>query len=85
MLRAMFDTELRLSLTCAKSVVDSFLAAHPKLFTDAGFNSSVAVVARVVAIRSERVPKGGDEIGEARIGEGECLRLLYVGNVVLDR
>ena len=84
-LKYMFDTDLHLSLRCNRKEIDAFLAANPKLFENAGFNNVVAVIANITAIRTDRMSKGDEGSKETRVGDGACLRLLYVGDVTLLR
>ena len=76
----MFDTQLRLSLQCNRSVIDPLLSSNPELIA-----SDVAVIANVTAIRAENVenPEGANQA--ARIGEGSCLHVLYVDDPLPPR
>jgi hypothetical protein len=83
------DTELALSLKCPKTMIDSFLNAHPtaSLSEDTDFNG-VAVIAKINKIessswhRSESVDSSGDLNDKemvTKIGIGECLDIFYTG------
>ncbi len=77
----MFATELRLSLRAPKALIESFLAKHPKLFADSGFNNGVAVVAKVRAINtSDERGEDGERV-EVKTGLGELLEIQYTGDV----
>lgn len=77
----MFATELRLSLHAPKALIDPFLAKHPKLFADSGFNNGVAVVAKVQAINtSDERGEDGERV-EVKTGLGELLEIQYTGDV----
>jgi len=76
-----FDTELQLSLLSDKKRIDSFLRKHPDLFKDYGLNNSVAVVARVNAIRTEHVSGEEGERQEVKIGDGALVDIVYVGGM----
>lgn len=77
----MFETELRLSLHAPKALIDPFLAKHPKLFADSGFNNGVAVVAKVQAINTSDELREDDERVEVKTGLGELLEIQYTGDV----
>lgn len=77
----MFTTELRLSLHAPKALIDPFLAKHPKLFADSGFNNGVAVVTKVQAINtSDERGEDGERV-EVKTGLGELLGIQYTGDV----
>jgi len=75
-----FPTKLRLSLTCTKGEIDALRAAHPTLITEAAYSDNLVAIARIGTMRTERIAAGDGEIAEMRIGEGTCVRLLFVGN-----
>lgn len=77
----MFDTELQLSLVSSQDKIDSFLKKNPALFKDDGFNNGVAVVARVYSIRTLHILGENGEREEVKIGDGELVDILYMGNV----
>ena len=77
----MFDTELRLSLISNKEIIDAFLAEHPDLFKEYGFNNGVAVVARITTIRTMEILGEESEIQEIRIGDGELVDIVFTGDV----
>ena len=76
-----FTTDLALNLECAKGDIDQLLEQHPELFEKYGVNNGVAVIAKVVSVKTLSVynPKG--EKTELKIGSGECVDILYTGNV----
>lgn len=77
----MFDTELRLSLHAPKTLIDPFLAKHPRLFSDSGFNNGVAVVAKIQAINtSDERGEDGERV-DVKTGLGELLEIQYTGDV----
>lgn len=80
-LKHMFSTELALELRCNKGMVDSFLKEHPKLFSGYGFNNGVAVIAKVNKIKTAFYYGEEGTKEEIRIGEGNCLSILYTGRV----
>jgi len=77
----MFVTELQLSLLSDKDRVDSFLKEHPDLFKNPCFQNGVAVVARINSIRTTYVAGEGGEREEVKIGDGELIDILYIGDV----
>lgn len=80
-LAPMFDTELRLSLHAPKTLIDLFLAKHPKLFADSGFNNGVAVLAKVQSINTSGEYGEDSEQVEVKTGLGELLEIQYTGDV----
>ncbi|MBW2075640.1 MAG: hypothetical protein JRI58_12995 [Deltaproteobacteria bacterium] len=77
----MWLTELGLELRCSKSMLDQFLEAHPKLFSNFGLKNGVAVIAKVDQIKTlfYTGEKGNKE--EMRVGLGRCLDITYTGSV----
>src|SRR5262249_37450783 len=74
-----FSTELRLSLKCTKDEVDTLLGAHPTMLSDQSLiSNNLAVVARIRAIRTERLVATGGGTEDMRIGDGACVRLVYI-------
>ena len=73
-------TELRLSLLFSKERMDSFLKKHTNLFKGFGFTNVVAVVANINAIRSKYV-HGEERERVVKIGDGELLEMMYIGDV----
>ena len=78
----MFETELQLSLLSNRDQVDHFVTEHPDLFEGYGFNNSIAVVALVKSIRTAYFLGEEGQYGEARIGDGELLDILYTGDAI---
>lgn len=77
----MFSTDLRLSLSAPKSMIDEFLDQHPDLFTGVGFDNGVAAIARITRISSAQEIGEGRERIEIKTGEGDSLDLIYTGDV----
>ncbi len=78
----LFGTELRLELTSDKGLIDKFLHNHPNLFEDYGFNNGIAVIATVREIQSHQYVGQDGELVEAKIGYGQIVELLYVGDLL---
>jgi hypothetical protein len=77
----MFATELRLSLTAPKAMIDSFLQKHPKLLAADGSNNGVAVVAKIHSIStSDERDEDGERV-EVKTGHGHLVELVYTGDV----
>jgi hypothetical protein len=72
----MFATELRLSLTAPKALIDSFLQSHPKLQAGDGFNNSVAVIAKIDSVNTPDERKVDGERVEAKTGQGRLFELI---------
>jgi hypothetical protein len=77
--RRLFESTLRLSLSCDKKLVDSILLGHPKLFDKPGSTNEVAVVAKIESIRNESVNNAEGEIKDVKVGEGQCIDMVYTG------
>ena len=88
------ETELALSIECPKTIIDSFLSAHPAASSsdDADLNG-VAIIAKINKIesrswhRNESVNSSGalnDKEKETKIGIGQCLDILYTGEALLN-
>ena len=75
-------TELQLSLICRKDQMDSFLREHPKLFKDLGFHNGVAIVARISSIRTSKALGKGGENEDVKIGDGELIEIIYIGDIM---
>lgn len=74
-------TDLVLELKIKKEILDLFLSSHPDFFSDYGLNNGVALVAKIIEIKTEFfLNKEGDK-EEIKIGVGECLGVLYTGRV----
>lgn len=82
-LKNMFSTKLQLSLIASKKKIDDFLKNNPKLFEGVGFNHGVAIIAKVESIKTNKVAKeeGSPEI--IKIGQGELIDILFIGDVRL--
>lgn len=78
----MFDTELRLSLSAPKQMIDSFIAEHPDLFAEYGFNNGVAVVASVGSIESDEILSESEGSIDVRIGYGDLLDITFTGDTL---
>jgi len=76
----MFATELQLSLLSEKENVDSFLNKNPNLLKDYGLNNRIAVVARINAIKTTTILGEEGEREEVKIGVGELLEIMYMGD-----
>ena len=65
----MFTTDLALKLKCAKGDIDQLLTQHPELFKEYGANNGVAVIAKVISVRTFSVynHNGGKKRGKNRI------------------
>lgn len=81
-LEYMFGTELQLSLLSEKEYIDSFLKNYPELFKDYGFKNAVAVVARINNIKTKTVLEADGERVEVKVGVGELVEILYMGDVI---
>ena len=77
----MFNTELQLSLLSPKQRIDSFLKQHPDLFKEYGFNNSIAVIARINAIRTIYISGEERARDEVKIGNGVLVDILFSGNI----
>jgi hypothetical protein len=78
----MFDTELQLSLSSPKPLIDTFLKQHPNLFKNISLNNGIAVVAQIRRIRTAYVSGEEGQRDEVKIGEGELLDIVYTGDVL---
>jgi hypothetical protein len=78
----MFSTELQLSLSAPKTIIDSFLQKYPILLASGRFNNGIAVIAKVhtISTNDER-DKDGEHV-EVKTGHGDLLDLVYVGDVL---
>ena len=76
-----FGTDLQLSLSAPKQKIDTLLELHPDLFKRSGFDNNIAVVAQVQNIQSKT--KSGEEGAhqEYKIGVGELIDILYIGDI----
>ena len=76
-----FSTELQLSLSAPKQKIDTLLDLHPDLFKRSAFDNNIAVVAQVQNIQSKT--KSGEEGAhqEDKIGVGELIDILYIGDI----
>lgn len=81
-LEYMFGTELQLSLLSEKEYIDSFLKNYPELFKDYGFKNAVAVVACINNIETKTVLEADGERVEVKVGVGELVEILYMGDVI---
>jgi len=77
-----FVTELMLDLKCPKTKIDLFLKAHPDIYKQFGFENGVAVVADIKKIETKTIPDKEDGTREVKIGKGNCIEILYIGNVL---
>jgi len=77
-------TELRLSLKCPKQKIDSILTEHPDLFkfNVSTFANGFAVIAGIDKIETKIISgtEGGSR--EIKIGQGQCIDILYTGMIV---
>jgi len=78
-----FFTELQLSLTASKNVIDTFLSNHPELLKDFGLNNNVALIAKINSIETKNILSDDGEIDEVKIGKGELIDIEYIGRVRL--
>lgn len=79
----MLGTALSLKLKCDKAKVDSFLKKHPNLISGFGFNSNVAIVAKIENIKTSYYLGDEGKKEEVKIGEGECIDMVFIGDVKL--
>jgi hypothetical protein len=77
-----FGTELLLNLKCSKTKIDSFLRVHPDIFKNYGLINGVAVIAYIKNIETRTFLDKEDETREVKIGKGNLIDILYVGNVL---
>ena len=77
----MFGTELRLTLQCPKQRIDSFLKEHPDLFKDYGLKNTVVAIAAIKEIETRIISGSQGESEEVKIGKGDCIDILYIGDV----
>ena len=77
-----FLTQLGLELKCTQTMLDSFLEAHPNLFSGSGpgLKNGVAVIAKIGQIKTH-VILGKEVKEELRMGVGDCLDMTYTGDV----
>ena len=75
-----FDTTLRLSLQAPKSMIDKFLERHPKAASGDGLDNRLAVVAMVARVSADEKFNGDKRI-DFKIGHGELIDLIYLGDV----
>jgi hypothetical protein len=78
----LFLTRLGLELKCTQTMLDSFLEAHPNLFSGSGPGpkNGVAVIAKIGQIKTH-VILGKEAREELRMGVGDCLDMTYTGDV----
>lgn len=78
----LFLTPLGLELKCAQTMLDSFLEAHPNLFSGSGpgLKNGVAVIAKIGQIKTH-VILGKEAKEELRMGVSDCLDMTYTGDV----
>ena len=77
----MFDTELELSLLCEKEKIDTLLEDHPNIFDEFNFENGVAVIAQITSIESNTMLGPEGEKMDIRVGKGQLLDLVFVGDV----
>jgi len=81
------ETQLALSLECPKTMIDSFLSAHPVKSLTHSFQSEVAVIAKINKIgrswhRNECVDSYDNlnvEEKQTKVGFGQCLDIMFIG------
>jgi len=73
--------DIGLEIKCSKQMFDSFFAKHPQLTAGLILNDGVAVVAKIDRIKTEFSTGQEGEKKEMRIGVGNCLDVVYIGNV----
>ena len=80
----MLSTELRLSLKCEKDKVDSLLNKNPNIFNGFGFNTDVAVIAKINSIETKELLGPEGESATIKLGRGECVELYYIGSTQIQ-
>jgi hypothetical protein len=82
--RYYFSDELRISIVSEKEIIDSFLEKHPNLSGGYFPKKTVAVVALINSIRTMIVPGDGGGRDEVKIGDGELVDIIHLGDVRLE-
>jgi hypothetical protein len=77
-----FGTELFLELKCPKGKIDSFIKENPDILKNSCFRNGVAVVADIKKIETKTIPDKEDGTREVKIGKGNCIEIVYTGNVL---
>ena len=77
------ETDLQLSLLAPKTKIDAFLEEHPKIFKKYSYKNGIAVVAKVGSIKTNYVAGVEGERDEIKVGQGELIDLLFIGEVRL--
>ncbi len=62
-------------------MIDAFLKDNPKLLTDDKIENGVAVIAKINDISSSNEHNVDGEPIEIRIGHGNLLEIIYIGDV----
>lgn len=81
--RPRFATELQVTLSAPKGVIDDFMKQHGEFSNGSGQRKGVAVAARIYGLRSSSLLDSEDKPVDVRIGEGELLGIVYTGDVRL--
>lgn len=76
-----FSTDLQLSLSSPKQKIDTLLELHPDLIKRSGFDNNIAVVAQVKNIQSKPISGEEEAHQEVKIGVGELIDILYIGDI----
>lgn len=75
------DTPLQLSLNAPRTIIDSYVANHPALFTEYSFGNRAAVVAKITGIRTSKVANEDGNQVEVKTGFGDLLEIQYTDYV----
>ncbi|MBM4275914.1 MAG: hypothetical protein FJ134_15865 [Deltaproteobacteria bacterium] len=78
-----FLTEIIFELKYPKEKLDLFLTANPDIFKGIGFKNGIAVAANIKRIE-KKIVSIGEERHEITIGKGDCIDIVYIGDVIFE-